>query len=62
MPIALAASRTSHPVPRALALAFQQETLARAVAPEQLATAVDESPRVPAPVWREMYVQLLAPS
>lgn len=48
------------PVPRALALAFQQETLARAVAPELLATAVDESLRVPAHVWREMFAQLLA--
>jgi non-heme chloroperoxidase len=50
----------SDPIPRELAQAFQQDTLARPVAPGLLDTAVDESLRVPAHVWREAFTQLLA--
>lgn len=48
------------PIPRALAQAFQQDTLARPVAPGLLDAAVDESLRVPARVWREAFAELLA--
>lgn len=51
------------PIPRELAQAFQQDTIARPVAPGLLDglldTAVDESLRVPAHVWREAFEQLL---
>ncbi len=47
------------PIPRELAQAFQQDTLARPVAPGLLETAVDESLRVPAWVWREAFTGLL---
>lgn len=47
------------PIPRALAQAFQLDTLARPVAPGLLDTAIDESLRVPAHVWREAFAQLL---
>jgi pimeloyl-ACP methyl ester carboxylesterase len=47
------------PVPRELAHAFQQDTLARATAPGWLDTAVDESLRVPAAVWRQAFAGLL---
>lgn len=47
------------PIPRALAQAFQQDTLARPVPADLLETAVDESLRVPAHVWREAFARLL---
>lgn len=46
------------PVPRDLAQAFQQDTLARPVAPGLLDTAVNESVRVPAHVWRAAFAAL----
>ena len=48
------------PIPRELAHAFQMDTIARAVPPGLIDTAVDESLRVPAHVWREAFEQLLA--
>jgi non-heme chloroperoxidase len=48
------------PIPRALAQAFQEDTLARPVPAALLDTAVDESLRVPAQVWREAFAALLA--
>jgi non-heme chloroperoxidase len=48
------------PIPRELAHAFQIDTLARPVAPGLIDTAIDESLRVPAHVWREAFEQLLA--
>lgn len=47
------------PIPRALAQAFQEDTLARPVPAALLQTAVDESLRVPALVWREAFAALL---
>jgi hypothetical protein len=47
------------PVPRALAHAFQMDTLATAVAPGLVEAMVDESLRVPAHVWREAFDALL---
>ncbi|MBL8376815.1 MAG: alpha/beta hydrolase [Burkholderiales bacterium] len=47
------------PVPRELGSAFQQDTLARSVAPELFETVVDESLRVPAHVWRSAFAGLL---
>jgi non-heme chloroperoxidase len=47
------------PVPRALAHAFQQDTLAAPVAPGLLETMVDECLRVPARVWRASFDGLL---
>ncbi len=48
------------PVPHELAQSFQEETLARPVPPALLATAVAESLRVPAHVWRLGFAGLLA--
>jgi non-heme chloroperoxidase len=47
------------PIPRGLAQAFQQDTLARPVLPQLLSTAVDESLRAPAFVWRAAFAGLL---
>lgn len=47
------------PIARELALAFQQDTLARPVPPQLLRTVVDESLRVPAFVWRAAFTGLL---
>ena len=47
------------PVPRALAHAFQMDTLAQPVAPGLVETMVQESLRVPAHVWRESFAGLL---
>lgn len=47
------------PVPRALALAFQESTLAHAIDPVQLRCFVDESLKVPARVWRAAFAGLL---
>ncbi|HRH87849.1 MAG TPA: alpha/beta hydrolase [Rubrivivax sp.] len=46
------------PVPRELAQAFQQDTLARPLAPGLMDTAVSESLRVPAHVWRAAFAAL----
>ncbi|HEY6133671.1 MAG TPA: alpha/beta hydrolase [Rubrivivax sp.] len=47
------------PVPRALARAFQLDTLAGPVAPGLVEAMTDESLRVPAHVWREAFEHLL---
>lgn len=47
--------RLQDPVDRALALEFQQSTLARPIAPEQLDLFVRESLKVPARVWRAAF-------
>lgn len=47
------------PVPRALADAFQRDTLAGAVAPGLVEAMVDESLLVPAFVWRQAFDELL---
>jgi non-heme chloroperoxidase len=48
------------PVPRTLAHQFQMDTLARPCAPGWVDTAVDESLRLPAAVWRAAFRDLLA--
>jgi non-heme chloroperoxidase len=49
----------SDPVPRALADAFQRDTLAQPVAESLISRMVDESLRVPARVWRDAFAGLL---
>jgi non-heme chloroperoxidase len=49
-------------VPRALAQAFQQDTIAGPVAPGLLETMVDECLKAPAAVWRAAFAGLFADS
>jgi pimeloyl-ACP methyl ester carboxylesterase len=49
----------SDPIDRSFILDFQQSTLARPVPPALLDTAVDESARVPASVWRATFAEFL---